>query len=79
MPEFLGLSLLLCCVPMQKRKAVDVWSFVKSPYGLMIVFSLFIILVLPRMKVRQPENCYNPLIARCKWVLRCHILSWVQG
>ncbi len=37
----------------QKRKAVDVMSFVKSPYGLMIVFSLFIIVVLPRLKVQS--------------------------
>jgi len=39
----------------EKRKPLDVWSFVKSPYGLMIVFSLFIIVVMPRLKV-DPEE-----------------------
>lgn len=35
---------------LQKRKPVDVWSFVKSPYGLMIVFSIFAIFVFPRVR-----------------------------
>jgi hypothetical protein len=42
-------------VLLQKRKPVDVMSFVKSPYGLMIAFSLFIIVVMPKMKVRRPS------------------------
>ncbi|GFH12056.1 DUF2012 domain-containing protein [Haematococcus lacustris] len=39
----------------EKRKPVDVWSIVKSPYGLMIVFSLFFIFVMPMLKV-DPEE-----------------------
>ena len=36
-----------------KRAPVDIWSFVKSPYGIMIVFSVFIIFIFPMMKVRN--------------------------
>ncbi|KAG2434715.1 hypothetical protein HXX76_007605 [Chlamydomonas incerta] len=39
----------------EKRKPFDVWSFIKSPYGLMIVFSLFAIIVFPRLKM-DPED-----------------------
>ena len=34
------------------RKPVDIWSLLKSPYGLMVVASIFIIVIMPRMKVR---------------------------
>eukprot|EP00983_Pelagomonas_calceolata_P062771 1147428-Pelagomonas_calceolata.AAC.4 len=34
------------------RKPVDVWSILKSPYGLMMVASVFIIFVMPKLKVR---------------------------
>ncbi|KAF8072726.1 ER membrane protein complex subunit 7 [Scenedesmus sp. PABB004] len=37
------------------RKPVDVWSFIKSPYGLMIGFMLFGIFVFPMLKV-DPEE-----------------------
>jgi hypothetical protein len=40
-------------VSLQKRKPVDVMSLIKSPYGLMIAFSLFIIVVMPKMKVSR--------------------------
>mmetsp|Transcript_19018 Transcript_19018/g.32539 ORF Transcript_19018/g.32539 Transcript_19018/m.32539 type:complete len:190 (+) Transcript_19018:1-570(+) len=46
----------------EKRKAVDVLSFVKSPYGLMIVFSLFIIVVLPKMKMEDEPPADNAAI-----------------
>mmetsp|Transcript_18390 Transcript_18390/g.39541 ORF Transcript_18390/g.39541 Transcript_18390/m.39541 type:complete len:200 (-) Transcript_18390:560-1159(-) len=39
----------------EKRKPVDVWSFVKSPYGIMIVFSVFAIFIFPKIKV-DPEE-----------------------
>ncbi|GFR50425.1 hypothetical protein Agub_g12644 [Astrephomene gubernaculifera] len=39
----------------EKRKPFDVWSFVKSPYGLMMVISVFAIVVFPRMKM-DPED-----------------------
>ncbi|KAG2491921.1 hypothetical protein HYH03_009656 [Edaphochlamys debaryana] len=39
----------------EKRKPFDLWGFVKSPYGLMIMFSLFAIIVFPRMKM-DPED-----------------------
>lgn len=39
----------------EKRKPIDVWGFVKSPYGIMICFSLVAIFVFPRMKV-DPEE-----------------------
>ncbi|EFJ47265.1 hypothetical protein VOLCADRAFT_121012 [Volvox carteri f. nagariensis] len=39
----------------EKRKPFDVWSFVKSPYGIMIVISVFAIVVFPRMKM-DPED-----------------------
>ncbi len=48
-----------CCVSdsssLQKRKPFDIWSFVKSPYGIMIVFSVFAIVVFPRLKM-DPED-----------------------
>jgi len=37
------------------RKPLDVWSFIKSPYGLMIGFMLFGIVVFPMLKV-DPEE-----------------------
>jgi hypothetical protein len=37
------------------RKPVDVWSFVKSPYGLMICFMVFGIFVFPMLKVDPGE------------------------
>lgn len=37
------------------RKKLDAWSFVKSPYGLMIGFMLFGIFVFPMLKVDQEE------------------------
>ncbi|KAG2442224.1 hypothetical protein HYH02_009708 [Chlamydomonas schloesseri] len=39
----------------EKRKPFDAWSFIKSPYGLMIAFSLFAIVVFPRLKM-DPEE-----------------------
>lgn len=39
----------------EKRKPFDVWSFVKSPYGIMICISVFAIFVFPKMKV-DPEE-----------------------
>lgn len=39
----------------EKRKPFDAWSFIKSPYGIMIVFSLFAIVVFPRLKM-DPED-----------------------
>lgn len=41
--------------PLQKRKPFDIWSFVKSPYGIMIMFSVFAIVVFPRLKM-DPED-----------------------
>lgn len=38
-----------------KRKPIDIRSYLFSPYGLMMVFGLFIILVAPNMKV-DPEE-----------------------
>jgi len=35
----------------EQRKPVDVWSFIKSPYGLMIGFMVFGIVVFPMLKV----------------------------
>lgn len=49
------LQLTQCCHHLQIRKPVDVWSFVKSPYGLMIGFMLFGIFVFPKMKVDPDE------------------------
>ena len=40
---------------LQLRKPLDVWSFIKSPYGLMIGFMLFGIVVFPMLKV-DPEE-----------------------
>lgn len=37
------------------RKPLDVWSMVKSPYGLMFGFMLFGIFVFPMLKV-DPEE-----------------------
>lgn len=45
---------------LQKRKPLDVWSFVKSPYGLMIVFSLFIIVVMPRVRAVPAARTHSP-------------------
>ncbi len=39
----------------EKRKPFDLWSLVKSPYGIMIVVSLFAIVVFPRLKM-DPED-----------------------
>lgn len=39
----------------EQRKSVDVWSFIKSPYGLMIGFMLFFIVIMPMLKV-DPEE-----------------------
>lgn len=39
----------------EKRKPFDIWSFVKSPYGIMIMFSVFAIVVFPRLKM-DPED-----------------------
>ncbi|GFH12059.1 DUF2012 domain-containing protein, partial [Haematococcus lacustris] len=64
-PQQWEVTLCLKCIRMntgsshefrpRKRKPVDVWSIVKSPYGLMIVFSLFFIFVMPMLKV-DPEE-----------------------
>jgi hypothetical protein len=40
---------------LEKRKPVDVWSFIKSPYGIMICVSLGAIVFFPMMKV-DPEE-----------------------
>lgn len=40
---------------LQLRKPVDVWSFIKSPYGLMIGFMVFGIFVFPMLKVDPDE------------------------
>lgn len=39
----------------EKRKPIDIWGVAKSPYGLMILFSIFAIFVFPRMKVDAEE------------------------
>jgi hypothetical protein len=39
----------------QLRKPLDVWSMIKSPYGLMFGFMLFGIFVFPMLKV-DPEE-----------------------
>ncbi|KXZ54731.1 hypothetical protein GPECTOR_4g800 [Gonium pectorale] len=39
----------------EKRKPFDVWGFLKSPYGLMIIVSVFAIVVFPRLKM-DPED-----------------------
>ncbi|GBG00317.1 hypothetical protein Rsub_13025 [Raphidocelis subcapitata] len=39
----------------EARKAVDVVGFIKTPYGLMIAFSVFAMVVMPMMKV-DPEE-----------------------
>lgn len=36
---------------LQKRKPVDIWGFVKTPYGLMMIFGLFVVFVVPKLKV----------------------------
>ncbi|KAF5843802.1 hypothetical protein DUNSADRAFT_5039 [Dunaliella salina] len=46
------------------RKPVDIWSILKSPYGLMMVFSVFIIFVMPKLKV-DPEE-YKEMQAQLK-------------
>lgn len=43
----------VCCL--QMRKPLDVWSMIKSPYGLMFGFMLFGIFVFPMLKV-DPEE-----------------------
>lgn len=43
---------------------MDVWSFIKSPYGLMIAFMLFGIFVFPMLKV-DPEE-YREAMAQLK-------------
>lgn len=49
---------------LQKRKPVDLWSLLKSPYGLMVVASVFVIVVMPLMKV-EPEE-YNEFKSQMK-------------
>lgn len=46
------------------RKPLDLWSFIKSPYGLMIGFMLFGIFVFPMMKV-DPEE-YREAMAQLR-------------
>lgn len=58
---------------MQKRKPVDVMSFVKSPYGLMIVFSLFIIVVLPKLKVSGGDDDASPVTS-----VETAVLLWLS-
>jgi ER membrane protein complex subunit 7 len=45
----------------EKRKPVDLWAFIKSPYGLMIAFSLFIIVVMPQLKVVGVSIWFSPV------------------
>jgi hypothetical protein len=49
---------------LQLRKPLDVWSFIKSPYGMMIGFMLFGIFVFPMLKV-DPEE-YKEAMAQLK-------------
>jgi hypothetical protein len=51
-------------VLLQLRKPLDVWSFIKSPYGMMIGFMLFGIFVFPMLKV-DPEE-YKEAMAQLK-------------
>ncbi|WIA08733.1 hypothetical protein OEZ85_008157 [Tetradesmus obliquus] len=46
------------------RKPLDLWSFIKSPYGMMIGFMLFGIFVFPMLKV-DPEE-YKEAMAQLK-------------
>lgn len=46
----------------EQRKPLDVWSMVKSPYGLMVVFMLFSIFVMPMLKV-DPEEYQEAMAA----------------
>ncbi|GAX82507.1 hypothetical protein CEUSTIGMA_g9934.t1 [Chlamydomonas eustigma] len=39
----------------EKRSPVDIWSFVKSPMGIIIIFSVVVMFILPNMKV-DPED-----------------------
>lgn len=65
LPRATGLLADRCCAlhlfppcattPHQVRKPLDVWGFIKSPYGLMICFMLFAIFVFPMLKV-DPEE-----------------------
>lgn len=48
----------------QLRKPLDLWSFIKSPYGMMIGFMLFGIFVFPMLKV-DPEE-YKEAMAQLK-------------
>lgn len=43
---------------LQKRKPVDVWGFVKTPYGLMMIFGLFVVFVVPKLKVGSGDRIY---------------------
>ena len=46
---------LLCYAHVQMRKPLDLWSMIKSPYGLMLGFMLFGIFVFPMLKVDPDE------------------------
>jgi hypothetical protein len=46
----------------EQRKPLDVWGMVKSPYGLMVVFMLFSIFVMPMLKV-DPEEYAEAMAA----------------
>jgi hypothetical protein len=50
----------------QPRKPLDVWSIIKSPYGLLIGFMLFGMLVMPMLRV-DPEE-YQEAMAQFKGV-----------
>lgn len=55
-----------CATVLQKRKPVDLWGFIKSPYGLMLVVSLFFIFVIPRMKVGGTHGLrLRPQLTQC--------------
>lgn len=55
----------------QKRKPVDVWSLIKSPYGIMIVISVFFIVVMPRLKVRGSGHLW-------RWCTKGHMQRCVM-
>jgi hypothetical protein len=49
---------------MQMRKPLDVWLFIKSPYGLMIGFMVFGMFVFPLLRV-DPEE-YREAMAQLR-------------
>ncbi len=57
---------------LEKRKPVDVLSFIKSPYGIMIVVSLFAIFIFPMMKMDpqvRPSSCWPAWLLQ--WLRAC--------